>query len=104
MVPAFWSGGWVDKGKAPEQFVALQPPRVDADSPVAQFMPGICSGEASELMLCIYNDSPSSITVEQGDLLAVARALPAGFVDHRCSRDVGGDGGLRDCHSPPKPA
>ena len=74
---------------------------MDVDSPVAKVMPGICSGEDSELMLCIYNDSPTSITVERGDVLAVARALPAGFVDHRCSRDAGGVGGFQ---SPPDSA
>ena len=85
MVPAFWSGQWVNKGKPPDQLVALQPPCLDVDSPVTKVMPGICFGEDQELMLCIYNDSPVSVSVEQGDVLAVARVLPPGFVDHRVS-------------------
>ena len=96
MLPAFWSGQWVDKGKPPDQLVALQPPCLDVDSPVAKVMPGISSGEDSELMLCIYNDSPTSIHGEQGDVLAVARVLPAGFADHRSVRGSGNCCGSSD--------
>lgn len=83
MVPAYWTGQWVDKGAPPERFMALQPPQYNEDSPGPKVMPGICSGGEKELMLCIYNDSPLALKLEQGDVLAVARVLPPGFVDHR---------------------
>ena len=73
MVPASWSDGW-SGGAPPDNFMAVE--YDDGLNPRVQVHSGVCSGADTDLMLCIYNVTPAPISVETGDVLAVARSLP----------------------------
>ena len=64
-------------------FAAVQPPSKGPAAEEPYVLPGICTGESAELMLCISNDAFDTMSIETGDIMAVARKLPPGSELHR---------------------
>ena len=51
------------------------------DEPRVKVLSGICSADDAECMLCIYNDSPDSLSLGSGDVIAVAREFNGDELD-----------------------
>ena len=92
MVPALWGTGWTS-GTPPELFLAYHLPTAvfglsGNTSRRPKIIPGVCKGSDVSFMLCIYNDTVDSVTVEPGDVLAVARRMPADLATVTAARDA----------------
>ena len=77
IVPAAWAGL---PPSCPSKFLCCTPPDLATE---ARVLPGLCSAEDGELMLCVENRSPDSIEIELGEVIAVGYEIPDGSMLHR---------------------
>ena len=82
IVPATWSC----RPTGDEEFLCYTPPVLDKGVAV---VPGLCSVDDREMMLCVRNETLVPVELDRGDLLAVAYEIPEGA--YMCRRG-GGDG------------